>query len=77
MLSLLIKKAGINKVMMGTDYPRGEVENNPIRFIEKTSNLSRDRKDKIIGLNAAKLFNINIYLFWWANRAGARLPLNI
>ena len=60
MLSLLIKKVGINKVMMGTDYPRGEVENNPIRFIEKTSNLSRDRKDKIIGLNAAKLFNINI-----------------
>lgn len=60
MLNLLIKKVGINKIMMGTDYPRGEVEDNPIQFIQKTLNLSRDKRDKIIGINAAKLFNIKI-----------------
>jgi aminocarboxymuconate-semialdehyde decarboxylase len=60
MLEPLVKKAGINKVMMGTDYPRGEIEEDPVGFINKSNNLSRQNKDKIIGLNAAKLFRVKI-----------------
>ena len=60
MLEPLVKKEGINKVMMGTDYPRGEIEEDPVGFINKSNNLSRQNKDKIIGLNAAKLFRVKI-----------------
>ncbi len=59
-LGLLIKKAGDKQIMMGTDYPRGEVEENPIGFINKSKNLSRQSKDRIMGLNAAKLFKVKV-----------------
>mgnify|MGYP006191347807 CR=1 FL=1 len=60
MLSPLIKKAGIDNVMMGSDYPRGEVEENPISFIETSLNMSQSNKDKIMGINAKRLFNLTI-----------------
>jgi predicted TIM-barrel fold metal-dependent hydrolase len=60
MLSPLIKKAGIDNVMMGSDYPRGEVEENPISFIETSLNMSQINKDKIMGINAKRLFNLTI-----------------
>ena len=58
MLGPLVKKAGDNKIMMGSDYPRGEVEEDPIGFIRRSKNLSQLSKNKIIGLNAAKLFKV-------------------
>ena len=57
-LELLIKKAGDKQIMMGTDYPRGEVEEDPVGFINKSKNLSRHTKDRILGLNAAKLLGV-------------------
>jgi len=58
MLPLLVKKAGDRQIMMGTDYPRGEIEEDPIGFVKRSKDLSPLSKDRIIGLNAAKLFNI-------------------
>ena len=58
MLGPLVKKAGDNKIMMGSDCPRGEVEEDPIGFIRRSKNLSQLSKNKIIGLNAAKLFKV-------------------
>ncbi|MBT3916878.1 MAG: amidohydrolase [Rhodospirillaceae bacterium] len=58
MLPLLVKKAGDRQIMMGTDYPRGEIEEDPIGFVRRSKDLSPLSKDRIIGLNAAKLFNI-------------------
>ena len=57
-LALLVKKAGDKQVMMGTDYPRGEIEEDPIGFVKKSKTLSRKSKDRIMGLNAAKMFKV-------------------
>ena len=46
--------------MMGTDYPRGEIEEDPIGFVNRSKDLSRKSKDRIMGLNAAKLFEISV-----------------
>jgi aminocarboxymuconate-semialdehyde decarboxylase len=60
MLGLLVKKAGDRQIMMGTDYPRGEIEEDPIGFVNRSKDLSRKSKDRIMGLNAAKLFEISV-----------------
>ncbi len=59
-LELLVKKASAKQIMMGTDYPRGEIEEDPIGFIRKSKNLTRSNKDRVMGLNAAKLFKLKI-----------------
>ena len=46
--------------MMGSDYPGGEEEENPIRFLETSLNMSQSNKDKIMGINAKRLFNLTI-----------------
>jgi len=58
MLPLLIKKAGAGRIMMGTDYPRGEVETNPVGFVKGTRGLSNDAKRKIMSRNAMRLFGL-------------------
>jgi aminocarboxymuconate-semialdehyde decarboxylase len=58
MLIPLIKKAGQSRVMLGSDYPRGEIEHNPVEFITTAKMLSKTIKNDILGLNAAKLFKI-------------------
>ena len=32
---------------MGTDYPRGEVELDPVGFVSRTQGLSRETKEKM------------------------------
>lgn len=59
MLPLLIKKAGDRRIMMGTDYPRGEIENDPVGFVSKTRGISKESKDRIMSKNAAKLFGVD------------------
>ncbi|MBT5429745.1 MAG: amidohydrolase family protein, partial [Rhodospirillaceae bacterium] len=58
MLIPLIKKVGQSRVMLGSDYPRGEIEHNPVEFITTAKMLSKTIKNDILGLNAAKLFKI-------------------
>jgi predicted TIM-barrel fold metal-dependent hydrolase len=46
--------------MMGTDYPRGEVEQDPVGFVTRTRGISKESKDRIMSRNAARLFNIAV-----------------
>jgi aminocarboxymuconate-semialdehyde decarboxylase len=56
-LQHLIGRVGADRVILGSDYPVGEQR--PIEFVEATPGLSDADKDKIIGLNAAKLFALD------------------
>ena len=60
MLRTLVKRAGDTHVMMGTDYPRGEIETDPVGFVSRTSGLSASSKERIMSGNAARLFGIGI-----------------
>ncbi len=60
MLATLVRKAGAGKIMMGTDYPRGEVEEDPVGFVTRTRGISRQAKDRIMSLNAMRLFKIAV-----------------
>jgi len=60
MLRTLVKRAGDTHVMMGTDYPRGEIETDPVGFVSRTSGLSASSKERIMSGNAARLFGIEI-----------------
>lgn len=58
MLGFLAKKVGVGRIMMGTDYPRGEIEWDPVGFVSRTRALSAQDKRRIMSTNAAKLFGI-------------------
>lgn len=60
MLAFLVKKVGAGKIMMGTDYPRGEVEEDPVGFVSRTRGISTETKNRIMSRNAARLFNISL-----------------
>jgi aminocarboxymuconate-semialdehyde decarboxylase len=56
-LELLAKRVGADRIVLGSDYPVGESK--PVEFVE-AANLSQADKEKIIGLNAARLFGIAV-----------------
>ena len=58
MLRQLVGKVGVDRVMLGTDYPYDMGMETPVKFIDSVSRLSRADKDKIMGGNAARLLNI-------------------
>jgi aminocarboxymuconate-semialdehyde decarboxylase len=55
-LQHLVDKVGAEQVLLGSDYPVGEVK--PIEFVRETSALSDAQKDKIVGANAAALLGL-------------------
>ena len=57
MLRRLVHKVGADRIMMGSDYPRGEIETEPVGFVS-TAGLSDQDRDKILGRNALALFGI-------------------
>ena len=57
MLPVLVERAGIDKVMMGSDYPRGEIEHDPVGFVTG-ADLAAGDKDRILSANAQALFGI-------------------
>jgi aminocarboxymuconate-semialdehyde decarboxylase len=52
----LVEKVGASQVVLGSDYPVGEWK--PIKFVRDTPGISDADKDRIIGLNAAKMFGL-------------------
>ena len=52
----LVEKVGASQVILGSDYPVGEWK--PVEFVRDTPGISDADKDKIIGLNAAKMFGV-------------------
>jgi aminocarboxymuconate-semialdehyde decarboxylase len=57
MLEFLAQKVGVDKVMMGTDYPVFMGEEDPVGFVNGAK-LTKADKVKILSTNAAKLLNI-------------------
>jgi len=56
-LEALVKRVGADRVLLGSDYPVGEPK--PVEFVESCA-LAEEDKEKIIGLNAARLFAITV-----------------
>ena len=56
MLRHLVERVGASQVILGSDYPVGEWK--PIEFVRATPGIPDADKDKIIGLNAAKMFGV-------------------
>ncbi len=54
-LEALVKRVGADRVVLGSDYPVGEPK--PVAFVESSA-LTAGEKDKVIALNAAKLFGV-------------------
>ena len=58
MLEALAKKVGVERIVMGSDYPVGEAD--PVGFVKKARGLSVADKAAILGGNAAKLLGLSI-----------------
>jgi len=57
-LENLAAKVTPARIMMGTDYPFGE--NDPVGFIRRAGQLSREEQDAVLGSNAARFLGIAI-----------------
>jgi aminocarboxymuconate-semialdehyde decarboxylase len=55
-LQHLVEKVGADRVLLGSDYPVGEVK--PIEFVTGTEALSRAQKEQIVATNAAALLGL-------------------
>jgi aminocarboxymuconate-semialdehyde decarboxylase len=56
-LEALVKRVGADRVVLGSDYPVGEPR--PVEFVQSCA-LTATEKEKIIGVNAAKLFGVAV-----------------
>ncbi len=59
MISRLADMAGVSQIMMGTDYPRGEIEEDPVGFVHRVPGLDDAARRRILSTNAAALFGID------------------
>ena len=50
-------KVGADRVLLGSDYPVGEMK--PIEFVTETETLSDAQKEQIVATNAAALLGIS------------------
>jgi aminocarboxymuconate-semialdehyde decarboxylase len=55
-LQHLVDKVGAERVVLGSDYPVGEVK--PIEFVTDTTTLSEPQKEKIVRTNAVTLLGL-------------------
>jgi aminocarboxymuconate-semialdehyde decarboxylase len=56
-LEALVKRVGADRVVLGSDYPVGEPK--PVEFVESCA-LAANEKEKIIGVNAARLLGVTV-----------------
>jgi aminocarboxymuconate-semialdehyde decarboxylase len=59
MLGHLIERFGASHVLLGTDYPYDMGVEDPLGFLSKVSGISSGERQKIAGLNAARLLGLN------------------
>lgn len=57
-LEYLVDMVGVDRVMMGTDYPFDMQEFEPVSFVESATKLGAGERKKILGGTAAKLMRI-------------------
>jgi aminocarboxymuconate-semialdehyde decarboxylase len=55
-LQHLVDKVGVERVLLGSDYPVGEVR--PVEFVTDTDTLSPTQQEAIVGANAAALLGL-------------------
>ncbi len=53
----LVERVGATQVILGSDYPVGETK--PVEFV-RAAGLSAADQDRIVGLNAARLFGVRL-----------------
>ncbi|MDH4188906.1 MAG: amidohydrolase [Betaproteobacteria bacterium] len=58
MLGNLIERWGADHVLLGTDYPYDMGETDPVGLITSVPRLSREKRERIMGGNAARLLGI-------------------
>jgi aminocarboxymuconate-semialdehyde decarboxylase len=58
-LEYLIKKFGADHVALGTDYPADMGEYNPVEHVYQVEGFSESDREKVCGLNALKLMNLD------------------
>ena len=58
-LEYLVDIVGVDRVMMGTDYPFDMQEFEPVAFVESATKLSAGERKKILGGTAAELMRIS------------------
>ena len=58
-LEYLIKKFGVDHLALGTDYPADMIEADPVEHVYQVPGLSESDREKICGLNALKLLNLD------------------
>ncbi|KAI8814143.1 hypothetical protein BJ742DRAFT_786560 [Cladochytrium replicatum] len=67
-LKLLIKKMGIDKIVLGSDYPFPLGEHHPGKMIEESEEFTDEEKEKLLGLNALRFLNVDEALYLQNNR---------
>lgn len=58
-LSYLVETVGVERVMLGTDYPFDMGDHDPVKNIAALSHLSDSQKEMVFGGNAAALFKLD------------------
>ena len=62
-LSFLIKQYGVDRILLGTDYPFDMAEFNPVEHVYQIPELTESDREKICGLNALELMGIDERFF--------------
>jgi aminocarboxymuconate-semialdehyde decarboxylase len=77
-LRFLIKKLGVDRVMLGSDYPFPLGEHHPGKLIEECDWLTDEEKEKLLSVNALKFLGIEHKrdLFIRENSMNNRLLMN-
>lgn len=57
-LEYLVRYAGSDHVLLGTDYPFDMGEVDPVGFVNKLKSVSQAEREKILGGNAMRLLEI-------------------
>ncbi|MGE0037692.1 MAG: amidohydrolase family protein [Xanthobacteraceae bacterium] len=55
-LAHLVEKVGADRVVLGSDYPVGEMK--PVEFVRDTGSISKSQQDQILSTNAATLLGL-------------------
>jgi len=59
-LEYLIRTVGLDKVLLGSDYPFDVMDSNPVKTVDLLESISFKEKKKIWGENAAQILGIDV-----------------
>jgi aminocarboxymuconate-semialdehyde decarboxylase len=57
-LRFLIDSVGIDRVVLGTDYPAPMVQEDPVGWLEKMSGISESERTAILATNPARMLGL-------------------